>query len=535
MHHVLTTQGTDNDGPNPNVEQLRFCSSSLTKVGYGTLRPPVDDSYSDTWGEKVLMKNTEDGVLSFEEYCSLNSCTDEGLDAIAAYNDFSDKWNGKKKTFNDETSMTCKRFEMIKLYAKYRNKRTYHLDPMEGGHRKAGVFQANFCAQLNPEDGSISDCLTYTPDQFLIAGLRPGKDITARHITGTYAAEIEEATRGKGFFVEKTSVEVSYLSDPEVPVPKFLQACRLCSENIAREKRNSATKDVFVECAKCVDEFIGTMTKEGLLGNPSLQKFEYEGKNKFPKTITQNSDIPEGNYDWKTDRDNFCRTLKNLPILGSDVFDKYARDPFNQENYSKFLEQLKVPRIEDNNSDEPVLIKPPFLVTYKSMAVHAGLGDRQRATTEILNKWCLLPRFIHLLLAHKKNISLLDAAKDDKVGMMVIYAMRHHVTNHGTQNLIPDACISLYGLNRDYNMAEGENNVITAALYMTEIVNAALTTITDNDGDEIDDDKLFKLRKAQLEKQSSDVTMVFSTMNVYANNPGIDTMINQLGKNIYIL
>ena len=84
-------------------------------------------------------------------------------------------------------------------------------------------------------------------------------------------------------------------------------------------------------------------------------------------------------------------------------------------------------------------------------------------------------------------------------------------------------------------MAEGENNVITAALYMTEIVNAALTTITDNDGDEIDDDKLFKLRKAQLEKQSSDVTMVFLTMNVYANNPGIDTMINQLGKNIYIL
>ena len=82
-------------------------------------------------------------------------------------------------------------------------------------------------------------------------------------------------------------------------------------------------------------------------------------------------------------------------------------------------------------------------------------------------------------------------------------------------------------------MAEGENNVIIAALYMTEIVNAALTTITDNDDQEREKEKLFDLRNAQLNKQISDVTMLFSTMNVYANNLGIDT--NQLGKNIYIL
>lgn len=84
-------------------------------------------------------------------------------------------------------------------------------------------------------------------------------------------------------------------------------------------------------------------------------------------------------------------------------------------------------------------------------------------------------------------------------------------------------------------MAEGENNVIIAALYLTEIVNAALTTITNNDGVHIGKKKLSNLRTKQLAKQTSDVTMLFSTMNVYANNPGIDTMINQLGKNIYIL
>ena len=169
------------------------------------------------------------------------------------------------------------------------------------------------------------------------------------------------------------------------------------------------------------------------------------------------------------------------------------------------------------------------------MAVDAGLGDKQRATTEMVNKWCLLSQYIHLILAHKKNISLVDAAKDERVGMMVIYAMRHHVTNHGTSNLVTDACAPWYGVKKEYNMAKGENNVIIAALYITEMVNAALTTITDNDGEEQNRDKLFNLRKARLKKEISDVTMLLSTLTIYANNPGIDTMINQLGKKFYIL
>ena len=119
--------------------------------------------------------------------------------------------------------------------------------------------------------------------------------------------------------------------------------------------------------------------------------------------------------------------------------------------------------------------------------------------------------------------------------MMVIYAMRHHVTNHGTSNLVTDACAPWYGVKKEYNMAEGENNVIIAALYITEMVNAALTTITDNDGEEQNRDKLFNLRKARLKKEISDVTMLILTLTIYANNPGIDTMINQLGKNFYIL
>ena len=93
---ILLFKGIDNDGSNSNVEQLRYCSSSLTKVGYGTLRPPVDDSYSEDWGEMVFEKHIAD-PMSFKEYCVLNSCTDEGLDSIASYNKFSEEWETKKR------------------------------------------------------------------------------------------------------------------------------------------------------------------------------------------------------------------------------------------------------------------------------------------------------------------------------------------------------------------------------------------------------------------------------------------------------
>ena len=80
------------------------------------------------------------------------------------------------------------------------------------------------------------------------------------------------------------------------------------------------------------------------------------------------------------------------------------------------------------------------------MAVHAGLGEQQRATAEMVNKWCLLPQFMHILTANRCNMSLNEAAKDPKVGRLVTYAMRHHVHNHGFSNLVGHACMPMYNL-----------------------------------------------------------------------------------------
>ncbi len=108
--------------------------------------------------------------------------------------------------------MAQKRFVLLKLYAKHRDRRKCHLYLQEGGHRRAGIFQANFCAQLNPEDGSISDYLTYTPDQFCLSRLTPKEGITTEHIIGAYVKQINEGSKSHDFFADKSLVNVKYLS-----------------------------------------------------------------------------------------------------------------------------------------------------------------------------------------------------------------------------------------------------------------------------------------------------------------------------------
>jgi len=539
MKCILTynPKGENNDGPNDDVGPMKFCSSSHTTIGYGSIRPPTDESYDPSWGDKVLRHDNSDGKKCFRDYCKTNSCTDEGLQDIASYNGFEEQWKKVTQTFTEETSMVVKRFESIKVYAQHRTKRKYHLDPMEGGHRKAAVFQANFCAQLNPEDGSIKNCLTYTPADFRKANLIPDKKITVENIIGKYCSMIEEGSVDNGFFSGVSTIDVIYLSDKDIPVTEFLKACRICSEGIGREKRNSATKDVFVEIAKATDRFLNSMGDNELTNNPCLDRIVYTSGHKFPKSI-KSTELPE-DLNWQNDRDAIQAAIPLPDLLYSDSFQTYCKAPFKKDVCERFMNELQFPPMSDQASNVDVSLKPPFVVAYESMAVDAGKGSNQRATTEMVNKWCLLPKIIHLLMAHKSSTSIVETAKSAEVAGLVLYAMRHHVHNQGFSNIQGHACMPMYGQSHVQclaTVASGPGQVILAALYLVEMVNASLTTIQDNEeslsnkshGD------LLVLRREKLVKETAETSLLFSTMTIYANNPGIDRMIRELGK-IYIL
>ncbi len=89
---------------------------------------------------------------------------------------------------------------------------------MEGGHRKVGNVQVNFCSPLDPERGCISKPTAYTISQFKQLGLAPAEDITNEDIIGTYNSAIKSGSNGKGFFYDTAFVGVRYRNDPDVPV-----------------------------------------------------------------------------------------------------------------------------------------------------------------------------------------------------------------------------------------------------------------------------------------------------------------------------
>ena len=532
-------KGEKNDGPSKDVSEFKYCSATLTDIGHGTLRPPDDGSYSVDWGHNILEQSNDTEKMSFEQYCVINSCTHDGLQQIAKHNDYEQEWNDTKRDISESTSMADIRFLSLKLYAKHRNRRKYHLDPMEGGHRRAAMFQTNFGAELNPEDGSISGCLTYVPEDFRTATVTPDARVTARDIMGAYNSIVDQCSRDEGFLFDKCTVQVKYLSDKVVPVRRFLEACQICSEGIGREKRNSASKDVFVVLAKSVECFLNKTSDNGLMHRPWLGEFEYPGLNKFPATITTAEKSTKA-LDWKTDRDEISASLPLTGFHYTDIFEKYCTAPFNEDNVANFMAALEVPGVLNEKQNDQVSFGPPFLISYRSMAIDAGLGEKQRATTEMVNKWCMLPLCIHILWADKNNVSVVETAKDPRVAKLVIYAMRHHVHNHGFSNIGGHACMSVYDLQFNQCLWKGDTQIILAALYLTEIINATLASIDDEyenlsateQGESTlpSREMLISLRREKLVEETKEVSLLLSTMNIYANCPGTDKMISELGK-----
>ena len=66
-------------------------------------------------------------------------------------------------------------------------------------------------------------------------------------------------------------------------------------------------------------------------------------------------------------------------------------------------------------TDPTTMLKPPYIVTWNGMTKHTTFGEKQCATVNMVNKWIVVPKFAHLLIAAQKNKSLIKIAKDEDV------------------------------------------------------------------------------------------------------------------------
>ncbi len=75
--------------------------------------------------------------------------------------------------------------------------------------------------------------------------------------------------------------------------------------------------------------------------------------------------------------------LRGLQLLrlNTKVFENYCRDPFDKDNYTKFVVELDVPCMINNRNDvaenweqdDTVQLRPQFVVSYDSMEIDAEL------------------------------------------------------------------------------------------------------------------------------------------------------------------
>ena len=494
--------------------------------GFGTIRPLEKDK---DWGKKVFQSKSTGG-LGYADYVALNSFTDEGLDAIADYNNYKDEWETEKKLLNKNAHIYQKRFINFKLYSQFRERRCYHLDPMEGGHRKVGNIQASFCSEYDFNRGSITNPACLTIDHFTNAGLRLKDTIVKKdQILNAYLKMVDKASEND-FFYKSDTVEVKYLKSWDIKVKDFLSACRKASDMHSQQKRHSATKDPFVEIGHHASMYVMSTSPHALENRPDLSHIAYEGENKFP-AMKLKKDLSES-LNWNDDVEVVREALPLTDLLYEDSFVEYCKQPFSEIKKDCLLERLNSPTLvkdgKRHKPDDTVMMKPPFIVSWEAMAVDAGLGRNQRATVEMVNKWLLLPKFMHILMAHKHSKSLVETGQDEEIHKLVLYAARHHVHNCSASNLSSHPCMNMIYNFQDTPLtclATSSHAVIHASLYLTEIVNAALTDKSLTDPEEPTPSKLNKLANV-----AKDIASKFSTLNQDAHYPGLDKIIDGLGK-----
>ena len=103
-------------------------------------------------------------------------------------------------------------------------------------------------------------------------------------------------------------------------------------------------------------------------------------------------------------------------------------------------------------------------------------------------------------------------------------------------NLSGQVCKSIvYELQKMQCLALGECVIIPALLYLAELVNAALSTIHILDKKSNEQSVQLEPQRKRRKEAVKEVSELYSTLNHHAGHPGVDKMMDALGKTFYIL
>ena len=114
----------------------------------------------------------------------------------------------------------------------------------------------------------------------------------------------------------------------------------------SHRKRQSATKDPFVEIATHVHEYMMSANSNALANSPDLGHITYPDAGKFPaavskKELLKKKDELNLNCNWKSDKQELNELLPLTSVLYREEYIKYVKDPFSKEKERRILERFE--------------------------------------------------------------------------------------------------------------------------------------------------------------------------------------------------
>ena len=429
------------------------------------------ENHSATWGRTMLEE--------YKKYLNTNARTIDGQAFIAHTNGVSNEWNEMVSSYNHDTPVAKKCYDLAVLVAKKGNNCFAHIGMNEGLHRGGAAIQALTGSKIDTETGAINAACNLSYSTFEEVGLMTNDDIP---VDSNFQDMVETTLIGEcAYFDTILNVSVHWISSTieEVDIESVLSAFKCNSRQISDNKLTSARKSSWVQIGETARSFLNSVTLNSLNHTPKT-----EGR-VFSQTIIANKiKAIKKIYQEEQKRAEVVGENQNhicvdafgvYSFLYQDAFNEYCKNPFSIENENNVIEHFTFPAVLDEN----VTLTLPYVNSHKGLLQDPI--DSSQLNTWTINAVYLLPKVIHYLWADRMNTTLLDAASSSECQQLSSYASCFHSNNFGM------SCIQCHGAMahfyekltfRTFALAF-PNDIISAALFIVDTVNTALTHPTE--------------------------------------------------------
>ena len=215
---------------------------------------------------------------------------------------------------------------------------------------------------------------------------------------------------------------------------------------------------------------------------------------------------------------------------------KYTEHPFSNANKVAMKGLLSFPALPDpspdwdgNNVSTPdILLQPPFIPNYQSLAVDCRqVKERDKyMNTENANTFLLIQRIMYILYSGTKNLPVETMIGDSCFMRLITYTLRYQcghaigsaaIKTHG-------AMTAVYNFPHTETISESPNEIIGATMVIVDMINTALTFVDERP------ERNQAACESKLKAMARLIGSTFSMLDTKGGNPSIDETVAVLGK-----